>query len=123
MSTITVWRTDTNQKLEIEPDELISTPNGYAIRRRDPVDRTALIPAAPTSQTEAGSRARLPETAARLPETLVRLEERLAGLERRIDAREAMPRVQRVIRDDAGRITGVVSEPAVTNHQSLLRNQ
>jgi hypothetical protein len=55
----------------------------------------------------------------RLAERLARLDERLVGLERRF---EAAAGAKTFIRDEQGRIVGLVSEPGVTCRQ-LVRNQ
>jgi hypothetical protein len=143
VSTMTVYESVSGRPVQIDSSSLVRTPDGYAVRTEDLVKMTAPSIPAPTASapTDGGPSvsSRLVKLEGRLPrfeerlawverqltrldERLARLDERLAGLERRFDT-EAAAAVKTIVRDEGGRITGIISEPAVTKHQPLVRNR
>jgi hypothetical protein len=108
---MTVFESVTGRPLEIDSADLVRTPTGYAVPRErlvaPPASIAGSLPAPNSPPPDDG-----PSASSRL----VRLDDRLAkldGLLARLDAREAKPHVQRVVRDEQGRISHVVSEPAI----------
>jgi hypothetical protein len=111
LSKMTVFSTDNGSPIEIDSSELVRTAvGGYAIRNGYSVGRGALNPSPDPTSTEAGLSAssRLVKLEARLAQ----IDERLASLERRVDA-EGSTAVKTIVRDERGRITSLLSEPAV----------
>jgi hypothetical protein len=101
---ITVWESVSGRPVEIESSSLVRTPTGYAIQKEDLAKTTAASVPAPTSTLE---------------ERLSRVEAELTRLSDRVDRGGRFS----IVRDAGGRITGLLSEPAVTKHQPLVRNQ
>jgi hypothetical protein len=142
VSKMTVYETVSGQKIEIDSSQLVRTPlGGYAIRNGASVwlGAQSPLPPPPTPSEDGpavstrlvkleGRLSRFEERVAgvegqltRLAERVARLDERLVGVERRLDS-EAAAAVKTIVRDERGRITGLLSEPSVVKHQPV-RNQ
>jgi hypothetical protein len=140
MSKMTVYFKDTGLPVEVDSADLVRKTDGsLGVHRERLAARGEII--APTPSTDDGPSvsirlvklegrlSRFEERVAgvegqltRLAERVARLDERLVGVERRLDS-EAAREVKTIVRDERGRITGLLSEPAVTKHQPLVRNQ
>jgi hypothetical protein len=141
VSKMIVYESISGRPREIDSADLVrAADGGYAVRTDDLAKITAASIPAPTSTEDGpavsirlvkveGRLSRFDERLAqvegqltRLAERVARLDERLVGLERRVDA-EAAAAVKTIVRDEGGRIVGVMNEPAITKHQPLVRNR